>query len=403
MLAASYWETHLEWNPMQATELGDRRFDDRLRDYTPAARDRETAALTELRARVDAVPSAALPPADRVTRALLLGEIDAELACALVRAGRLVGRPARRAAGRPPAPGRAAAGADAGRGPGAGGALAEDGRRDRAEHGQPAPRAGGGQGRHRATRSSACWGSWTSCWPSPTPSGRCARPRARRTPTGRPRSGSRSRARSTRRSPPRSGRRSSATGRCCATRSCRAPATTRTPASCNVPGGAACYERLIKVHTSLALPAEEIHRIGLEEVARIHAEMARRAGRRSGDRRSLPELKRRLRADSGAYFRTRAEVEAAAREALRARAGRRAAFLRASRRGRRAWSSASRRSRRRTRPSPTTGRRPSTAAAPAPTTSTRTRRRRARATRPRRWRSTSRSPGTTSRSRSRRS
>ena len=46
VLAASYWESHLEWNPMQATELGDRRFDDRLRDYTPAARDREVAALT---------------------------------------------------------------------------------------------------------------------------------------------------------------------------------------------------------------------------------------------------------------------------------------------------------------------------------------------------------------------
>ena len=86
VLAASYWESHLEWNPMQATELGDRRFDDRLRDYTPAAREREVAALTKLRARVDAVPAPALPPADRVTRALLLGEIDGELAyraCAL--------------------------------------------------------------------------------------------------------------------------------------------------------------------------------------------------------------------------------------------------------------------------------------------------------------------------------
>jgi uncharacterized protein (DUF885 family) len=36
-----------------------------------------------------------------------------------------------------------------------------------------------------------------------------------------------------------------------------------------VPDGIACYESLIKVHTSLALPAEEIHRIGLEEVARV--------------------------------------------------------------------------------------------------------------------------------------
>jgi uncharacterized protein (DUF885 family) len=48
-----------------------------------------------------------------------------------------------------------------------------------------------------------------------------------------------------------------------------------TPGSSNVAGGAACYAKLVKVHTSLELPAAEIHRIGLEELARIHAEMAR--------------------------------------------------------------------------------------------------------------------------------
>ena len=73
-------------HPLQATEIGDRRFDDRLPDPTPAARDREIAALTALRARVAALPVAALSAGDRVTRALLLGEIDAGLAfgsCAL--------------------------------------------------------------------------------------------------------------------------------------------------------------------------------------------------------------------------------------------------------------------------------------------------------------------------------
>jgi len=85
----------------------------------------------------------------------------------------------------------------------------------------------------------------------------------------------------------------------------------------NVPGGSACYPRLIQVHTSLALPAQEIHSIGMEELKRIHAEMVR-VGRATfgAGAGSLPELRRRLRAGSGAYFRTRAEVETAARKAL---------------------------------------------------------------------------------------
>jgi uncharacterized protein (DUF885 family) len=83
----------------------------------------------------------------------------------------------------------------------------------------------------------------------------------------------------------------------------------------NVPGGAACYEKLIKVHTSLELPAAEIHRIGLEELARIHGEMAT-IGKKAFGTGALPELRRKLRGDASAFFRTRAEVETAARKAL---------------------------------------------------------------------------------------
>jgi len=85
-LAAEYWEAHLQAHPIEATEIGDRRFDDRLPDPTPAGRDREMAALSAMRARVEAVPAAALSAGDRVTRSLLLGEIDSGLAigsCAL--------------------------------------------------------------------------------------------------------------------------------------------------------------------------------------------------------------------------------------------------------------------------------------------------------------------------------
>jgi len=84
-LAARYWNAHLEAHPLEATEIGDRRFDDRLPDLTPAARDRELARLGGLRAEVEALPAAALSDGDRVTRALLLREIDADLADGICR------------------------------------------------------------------------------------------------------------------------------------------------------------------------------------------------------------------------------------------------------------------------------------------------------------------------------
>jgi len=84
----------------------------------------------------------------------------------------------------------------------------------------------------------------------------------------------------------------------------------------NVPGGAACYEKLVKVHTSLEIPAAEIHRIGLEELERIHAEMAVIGKKAFGGTGSLPELRRKLRGEPSAFFRARGDVETAARKAL---------------------------------------------------------------------------------------
>src|SRR5204863_9692300 len=83
----------------------------------------------------------------------------------------------------------------------------------------------------------------------------------------------------------------------------------------NVAGGAACYAKLIKLHTSLDLPAAEIHRIGLEELVRIHAEMER-IGKEAFGSGTLPDLRRRLRGDPSAFFHARGDVEAAARKAL---------------------------------------------------------------------------------------
>lgn len=51
------------------------------------------------------------------------------------------------------------------------------------------------------------------------------------------------------------------------------PATTRTIGISAVPGGEEYYQHLIEYYTTLQVTADQIHHIGLEEVARIRAEM----------------------------------------------------------------------------------------------------------------------------------
>lgn len=43
----------------------------------------------------------------------------------------------------------------------------------------------------------------------------------------------------------------------------------------SVPGGAEFYQQCLKWHTSLDITPDEVHRIGLAEVARIRTEMER--------------------------------------------------------------------------------------------------------------------------------
>jgi uncharacterized protein (DUF885 family) len=83
----------------------------------------------------------------------------------------------------------------------------------------------------------------------------------------------------------------------------------------NVPGGADCYAKLIKVHTSLDLSAREIHEIGLRELERVQGEM-RALGRQALGTDALPEIRRRLLDDPSLRFRTRDEIEATARSTL---------------------------------------------------------------------------------------
>ena len=79
------------------------------------------------------------------------------------------------------------------------------------------------------------------------------------------------------------------------------------PGMCHVDGGLAGYRGLVRAHTSLDLDVEEIHRIGLEEIARIDAEMDALAGRTLGTA-NLADALAALRGDPALYFTTRDEV-----------------------------------------------------------------------------------------------
>lgn len=83
-----------------------------------------------------------------------------------------------------------------------------------------------------------------------------------------------------------------------------------------LPGGAACYRTLIKVHTSLDLGADEIHGIGLEAVSSIRAEMVAlaQAHFHTGNLDSLIPA---LRKEQGQGFVSRGQVYDAAVSAIR--------------------------------------------------------------------------------------
>jgi uncharacterized protein (DUF885 family) len=79
-------------------------------------------------------------------------------------------------------------------------------------------------------------------------------------------------------------------------------------------GGEECYRILRHSYTTLDLSAEEIHEIGLQENARIRAEMAALGGSVFGTS-DVSEIQRRLRTDPALHFSTSAEVKAKAEEA----------------------------------------------------------------------------------------
>jgi uncharacterized protein (DUF885 family) len=89
------------------------------------------------------------------------------------------------------------------------------------------------------------------------------------------------------------------------------PKARTTIAAYALPDGKRFYQDMIKVFTTLDLTPEEIHEIGLKEVARIDADM-QRTMRETGFKGSFPEFLQFLRTDPQFYARTPRELLGAA-------------------------------------------------------------------------------------------
>ena len=69
-----FWDGYMEKSPTFATILGDRRFDDRLNDVTPAAIEREIRFFDGIVAEGQAIDDSGLTAVERVTRRMLIDE-----------------------------------------------------------------------------------------------------------------------------------------------------------------------------------------------------------------------------------------------------------------------------------------------------------------------------------------
>ena len=69
-----FWDGYLEASPTWATVIGDRRFDDRLSDVTPAAMERQIAFFDGMVAEARGIDEEGLSASERVTRRMLIDE-----------------------------------------------------------------------------------------------------------------------------------------------------------------------------------------------------------------------------------------------------------------------------------------------------------------------------------------
>jgi uncharacterized protein (DUF885 family) len=83
ILAADYWQQRLSDEPVWATALGDRRYDDRLPDISPEGRRSARKRYEEVVRRCDAIAAEGLSPPDRLTRAALLADAGSQVGYSL--------------------------------------------------------------------------------------------------------------------------------------------------------------------------------------------------------------------------------------------------------------------------------------------------------------------------------
>ena len=313
-LCDDFWQGHLQANPTAATSLGDKRYDDLLDDITPRGIAREKKRLEGVMLRAQSIPDGSLPPKDRLTRTALITEVEDQLAwisCALYDwtvdplggpqvefmnlaeytdietpedASRFVKR-------------------TLAMGPYFNDHIAN--LRSGKSKGKVAARDAVQKTIDELMRLNATPAESLGIWkPATAPHPNWSRAESERF------------AKDLRE----------------AIESSLLPAIERyrafldkeiLPASrpsekaglSELPHGAECYRKMIRVHTSLDMTPEEIHKLGLEQVAKFRSDLAA-LGQKVFGTSDVAEIQKRLRTDPEMHFKTSAEVEAKAREAL---------------------------------------------------------------------------------------
>ena len=93
------------------------------------------------------------------------------------------------------------------------------------------------------------------------------------------------------------------------------PAARESIAVSAIPNGAACYDASVRFHSSLPVPAAQVHEIGLKKVAEIDAEM-KEIAEKSFHTSDVPALLKKLSTDKQYLFKDRAALIAYSQAAL---------------------------------------------------------------------------------------
>jgi uncharacterized protein (DUF885 family) len=313
-LAGEYWQGTLAANPLLATSLGDRRYDHLLSDVSPAGREREWARLTDLTARAKEIRVEDLSSADRLTHAVLLTQLDNDLAALDCRLEEWVVDPG----GGPQSAFLNVESYQPVRTPEEGRAMAQ---RWRAmgpylESHMGNLRRGLGAGKVGVHDSVVkVIDSLRELLARPDRDWPLLRPLAVEHPDW-----------------SEAERAEFRDALAAAVREVVRPAfkayhrflrqeilprarPQERPGLVALPDGLACYGNLIRVHTSFVLPPDDVHGVGLTEIERINREMES-LGRKVLKVRTRKEVLRRLRSSPPLYFKSRDEVEDKARAAL---------------------------------------------------------------------------------------